>query len=241
MSKKPFTFKQFVVNQHKTAMKIGTDAVLLGAWCSLSNLPHTILDIGSGTGVISLMLAQRSTAFTIDAVEVDANAYEQSVENFEQSDWSDRLYAYHCSFQDFADEIAEEQEAYDLIVSNPPFYTDTFETDDASRNKARFSTSLTFFDLIQNVAKILAKNGTFSVIIPSKETLTFIKIADTKKLYLNRMCQVQGNPQSEIKRSLLSFSFHKSDVENSHLIIENKRHQYTADYINLTKDFYLKM
>ena len=137
MSVDTFKFKEFTVQQDKTAMKIGTDAVLLGAWC-VSDFPDTILDIGSGTGVIALQMAQRFDAETIDAVEIDENAYEQTVENFEQSDWADRLYCYNASFQDFADEIGEEEETYDLVVSNPPFYTDDFESENESRKNNNF-------------------------------------------------------------------------------------------------------
>jgi tRNA1Val (adenine37-N6)-methyltransferase len=178
---------------------------------------------------------------TIDAVEIDENAYEQTVENFEQSDWGDRLYCYNATFQEFAIEIAEEEETYDLIVSNPPFYTDTFETEDNSRNKARFTSSLSFEDLLEGVSKILSKKGTFSVIIPLKEEENFINLATKNKLFLNKVCHVQGNASSEIKRSLLAFSFHHLEVIKEHLIIETGRHQYTEDYINLTKGFYLKM
>ena len=121
-----FKFKEFSIHQDKTAMKIGTDAVLLGAWVFLENEIDSILDVGSGTGIIALMLAQRSFALIIDAVEIDNDAYEQTVTNFENSNWGDRLYCYHSSFQNFADEIAEEDETYDLIISNPPFYTDEF-------------------------------------------------------------------------------------------------------------------
>jgi len=238
---KPFEFKEFTVQQNKTAMKIGTDAVLLGAWCCVDNYPDTILDIGAGTGVISLMIAQRSDAMTIDAVEVDEDAYEQTVGNFETSDWGDRLYCYNATFQEFAEEIAEEEESYDLIVSNPPFYTDDFETENEARNKARFTTSLSFEDLLKGVAKILSEKGVFSVIIPFKEEEHFINLAKENKLYLNKVCHVQGNPNSEIKRSLLEFSFESSEIKKEHLIIEIARHQYTEDYINLTKDFYLKM
>ena len=238
---KLFQFKEFSVNQDKTAMKIGTDGVLLGAWCSVDFYPDTILDIGSGTGLVALMLAQRSDAITIDAVELDENAYEQSVENFEQSDWGDRLYCYNATFQEFADEIAEEEETYDLVISNPPFYTDDFETKDKARNKARFTSALSFDDLIVGVVKILSKNGKFTTIIPYKEEENFINLANKKGLFLNRVCQVQGNPTSEIKRSILEFSFDDIDVIKEHLIIEIERHQYTEDYINLTKDFYLKM
>jgi len=238
---KPFQFKEFTVRQDKTAMKVGTDAVLLGAWVSVGNFPNTILDIGSGTGVISLMMAQRFDAMTIDAVEVDENAYEQTVANFEKSDWGDRLYCYNATFQEFADEIAEEEEAYDVVVSNPPFYTDDFETDDASRNKARFASSLPFSTLIFGVSKILSENGVFAVVIPFKEEEHFINLAKERSLFLNKVCRVRGNPSSEIKRSLLSFSFQQKELIEEVLVIEITRHQYTQEYINLTKDFYLNM
>jgi tRNA1Val (adenine37-N6)-methyltransferase len=238
---KPFYFKEFTINQDKSAMKIGTDGVLLGAWCSVDDYLDSILDIGSGTGVIALMMAQRNEAMTIDAVEVNENAYEQTVENFEQSDWGDRLYCYNASFQEFADEVAEEDEIYDLIVSNPPFYTDNFETDNDARNKARFTSSLPFEDLIVGVSKILSKNGMFAVIIPFKEVEQFIKLANNKGLFLNRKCDVRGNPKSEIKRVLMEFSSHQLPIKKEQLVIEIERHQYTEDYINLTKDFYLKM
>ena len=237
----PFQFKEFTIHQDKTAMKVGTDAVLLGAWCTVYNYLDSILDIGAGTGVISLMIAQRSDAMTIDAVEVDENAYEQAVENFEKSDWGDRLYCYNCTFQEFADEIAAEEERYDLIVSNPPFYTDKFESDDVSRNKARFTSSLSFEELLVGVSKILSENGVFSTIIPFKEELNFINIAKEHHLFLNKVCRVQGNTESEVKRSLLSFSFQVTEIQETLLIIEITRHQYTEDYIKLTKDFYLKM
>jgi len=118
---KPFKFKQFAVYQDKCAMKIGTDGVLLGAWASTDNNPKAVLDIGSGTGIIALMLAQRCHAELIDAIEIDTDAYEQCVENFEASPWSDRLFCYHASLQEFAQEI---DDTYDLIISNPPFYSE---------------------------------------------------------------------------------------------------------------------
>ena len=241
ISKKPFIFKEFTIHQDKTAMKVGTDGVLLGAWCSLENFPNTILDIGSGTGVISLMLAQRSDAILIDAVEVDDYAYEQSVENFEISDWGDRLYCYNSTFQEFYKQIAEEEQTYDLIVSNPPFYSDDFQTESDARNKARFTSSLSFNELIIGVSNILSQNGTFTTIIPFKEESGFISLADRNNLLLNKICRVRGNNTSEIKRSLLTFSFHKKEITIDSLIIENSRHQYTDDYIKLTKDFYFKM
>ncbi|WP_430927883.1 tRNA1(Val) (adenine(37)-N6)-methyltransferase [Polaribacter marinivivus] len=236
-----FKFKEFSIHQDKTAMKIGTDAVLLGAWVFLENEIDSILDVGSGTGIIALMLAQRSFALTIDAVEIDNDAYEQTVTNFENSNWGDRLYCYHSSFQNFADEIAEEDETYDLIISNPPFYTDEFESKNDARNKARFTTSLSFNELLKGVSKILSKKGKFAVIIPFKEEQGFVKLAKENNLFLNRGCHVKGNPSSAFKRSLLEFSFEEKKLNKENLTIEIKRHQYTDEYINLTKDFYLKM
>ena len=222
-------------------MKIGTDAVLLGAWTSIEKYPDSILDIGSGTGVISLMMAQRSDAMTIDAVEIDEKAHEQCIENFELSDWGDRLFCYNASFEEFVEEMVEDEEEYDLIISNPPFYADDFETQDKARNTARFTSSLSFENLVEGSSKLLSKSGTFSVIIPFKEEANFIAIALQSKLFLNRVCRVKGNSTSEIKRSLLNFSFGKKDVVEEELVIEISRHQYTEDYIKLTKDFYLKM
>jgi len=220
-------------------MKVGTDGVLLGAWCSLESLPKTILDIGTGTGIISLMLAQRSSAISIDGVEVDPSAYMQTVDNFENSDWSDRLYCYNTSFQKFVDDT--NKETYDLIVSNPPFYTEDYITKNSSRNKARFTSSLTFKELIGGISKILSKSGFFSTIIPFKEESTFICLAEQHSLHLNKICRVQGNNNSDIKRSLMTFSFNKVKISETNLIIENSRHKYTKEYEELTNNFYLKM
>ena len=222
-------------------MKVGTDGVLLGAWCSLENYPKKTLDIGTGTGIISLMLAQRSSAITIDGVEIDTSAYMQTVDNFENSDWSDRLYCYNASFQKFADDTHNEKETYDLIVSNPPFYTEDYITKNSSRNKARFTTSLTFKQLIAGVSKILSKSGFFSTIIPFKEESTFISLAEQHRLFLNKICRVKGNKNSDIKRSLLTFSFYKKEINETNLTIENSRHKFTKKYVELTNSFYLKM
>jgi tRNA1Val (adenine37-N6)-methyltransferase len=243
---KPFRFKEFTIYQDKTAMKVGTDGVLLGAWCSLEHEPESILDVGSGTGLIGLMLAQRSDAETIDAVELDENAYEQTVENFERSDWGDRLFCYHSSFQEFAQEMAEGGEQYDLIVSNPPFYTDAFETEDAARNKARFTSSLSFEDLIQGANHLLSPSGRFATIIPFKEEQAFLKLAFKNNLYLTRVCRVKGTETSEIKRSLLEFypstalRETKTKLIEEELVIEISRHNYTQKYKELTGGFYLK-
>ena len=213
---KPFQFKEFTVKQDQCAMKIGTDAVLLGAWSSLNHQPFSILDIGSGTGILSLMLAQRSNAEVIDALEIDDNAYEQCVDNFEQSPWSDRLFCYHASLDEFADEIEDE---YDLIICNPPFYAEDYKTENSQRDLARFQDAMPFHHLLESVSKLLSENGIFSVIIPFSEENKFISLASKINLFPSRILHVRGNPSSEIKRSLLEFSFKKASTEASNLIL----------------------
>jgi tRNA1Val (adenine37-N6)-methyltransferase len=234
----PFKLKQFSVTQDKCAMKIGTDAILLGAWAPIDHRPISVLDIGAGTGILGLMLAQRSAAELIDAIEIEENAYEQCVENFENSIWSDRLFCYHASLEEFTEEIDEQ---YDLIISNPPFYFEDYKTENPSRDLARFADALPFEHLIIAVSKLLSEAGEFSVVIPFKEEEKLIALASKANLFPRRVLHVKGNPTTEIKRSLITFSFHKSDTKISELIIETSRHQYTEDYIKLTKDFYLKM
>ncbi len=235
---KPFRFKEFTIEQDKTAMKRGTDGVLLGAWTSVENNPFAILDIGAGTGLITLQLAQRSQAEVIDAIEIEDNAYEQAVENFENSPWSDRLFCYHAGLDEFVDEI---EDTYDLIVSNPPFYSEDYKSEDVKRDTARFTDALPFNELLAGVAKLLEPTGTFCTIIPYKEQERFVNLAEANGLFPNNTCNVKGNLEADFKRSLLSFSFEKTENTVEELIIETERHQYTDAYISLTKDFYLKL
>ena len=234
-----FQFKQFSLEQDRCAMKIGTDGVLLGAWTPIDNNPFSILDIGTGTGVIALMLAQRSNAEQIDALEIDEEAYEQSVDNFENSPWSDRLFCFHAGLDEFVEEPEDE---YDLIVSNPPFYTDDYKSDNEQRDLARFADAMPFEELIEAADLLLSENGIFAVIIPFKEEGRFLAIAKEYELYPFKITHIKGTPTSEIKRSLLAFSRKETiDFQVDELTIETARHQYTPEYIALTRDFYLKM
>jgi tRNA1Val (adenine37-N6)-methyltransferase len=244
---KPFKFKQFTVEQDRCAMKIGTDGVLLGAWVSIKNNPFSILDIGAGTGIIALQLAQRSNAEMVDAIEIDENAYEQCVDNFENSPWGDRLFCYHASLEEFVEEI---EEKYDIIISNPPFYSPPLPSASppkeekiisTSRELARFNDALPFDELIESVSQLLSDEGIFAVIIPRKEEENFIRMASGVNLFPNRICRVRGTETSEEKRSMLEFSFEKISPKIENLTIETSRHIYTEEYQNLVQDFYLKM
>lgn len=233
-----FRFKQFAVKQDKTAMKVGTDGVLLGSWTPLENNPYSILDIGTGTGLVALMLAQRSFAEQIDALEIEENAYEQAVENFEESPWNDRLFCYHAGLDEFVEEI---EDKYDLIVCNPPFFESNNQIEDQARETARFYEILPFDELIGGVSVLLSDEGVFSVIIPFDEEKKFILIAKEFGLLPFKITQVKGTPISKIKRSLIAFSKKDKKITRDSLTLEIKRHLYTPEFTELVKDFYLKL
>lgn len=234
-----FNFKQFSVQQDQSAMKIGTDAVLLGAWCPIENNPNAILDIGAGTGILSLMLAQRTFAEQIDAIEIEENAYEECVSNFENAPWSDRLFCFHAGLDEFVEDPEDE---YDLIVSNPPFYSEDFKTDNSHRDLARFQDALPFEDLVEAADLLLSENGIFAVVIPYKEEERFIDLCADVELFPIKVTRVKGSHTSPIVRSLLAFKrYELSVLDADELVVEINRHEYTDEYINLTKEFYLKM
>ncbi|MEX0998270.1 MAG: methyltransferase [Flavobacteriaceae bacterium] len=236
-----FQFKQFTIEQDRCAMKVGTDGVLLGAWTSLKNNPQSILDIGAGTGLVGLMLAQRSDAEQIDAIEIDEDAYEQCVENFENSPWANRLFCFHASLDEFADE--PEDEKYDLIVSNPPYFLpNERETDiPENRKKARFYDSLPFEDLVNYASQLLSEVGELAVVIPFAEEERFLALAKQFGLFPHHITRVRGTETAPVKRSLLQFSFTKQNTEENELVLEISRHQYTNEFKALVEDFYLKL
>lgn len=234
-----FQFKQFTVQQDRCAMKVGTDGVLLGAWSPIPENCFSILDIGTGTGIIALMMAQRSQAEQLDAIEIDEDAYEQAVENFENSPWNDRLFCFHAGLDEF---IEEPEDEYDLIICNPPFYSENYKTADEQRDLARFQDAMPFEMLVEAADLLLSENGIFSVIIPFKEEADFLALAKEFELLPFKITRVKGTPTSDIKRSLLAFSRKQiSEIEITELVIETERHVYTEEYIALVKEFYLKM
>lgn len=230
-----FKFKQFQVTQKKAAAKVGTDAVLLGAWTPINNNTEKILDIGAGTGVISLMLAQRTQNSHISAVEIDLDAFEEAKFNFEASPWHNRL---KCLKSDI--KMLFFSSYFDLIVSNPPFYTEKTFAPNNKRNLARNVSSLEFSDLIEKVDSLLSPDGIFSLIIPFKEELHICELAAKHNLFPKRITRVRGNKNAPIKRSLIAFGREQKKSTPEELIIEVERHIYTQEYKDLTKDFYLK-
>lgn len=234
-----FQFKQFTIHQRNVAMKVGTDSVLLGAWTKVdtSKKIHA-LDIGAGSGILSIMLAQRSANILIDGVEVDEQAFIQAQENVSLCPWADRINLYNESFQDFT---KQHSKAYDLIISNPPYFIQSLASPDEQRSIARHSDSLSQEDLLTGVLKLLCSEGIFSVIFPVNEGFSFIQKAEREGLYCNRKTSIKANPQKEAKRLLLEFSQIKTVFEETELCIDTGvRHQYNPEYIELTKDFYLK-
>lgn len=236
----PFQFKQFTIQHDRCAMKVGTDGVLLGAWSDVSHVPESILDIGAGSGLVSLMLAQRSGAELIDGVEIDTGAYEQCVDNFENSPWGDRLFCYHASFQEFVDEMIDE--SYDLIVSNPPFFEGTQQNMDVSRELARFDLELSFESLLNGVSLLLSEQGRFCVVIPFDREDELLTEAQKQKLYPTKITRVKGTLDSPIKRSLIQFVKNGvQEIIEEVLVLEKQRHVFTPEYYELVKDFYLKL
>lgn len=232
-----FRFKQFGVSQDRCAMKVGTDGVLIGAWCSCVGAIN-VLDVGCGTGLISLMVAQRNDKAVIDAVEIDVDAAEQSRGNFEKSDWHDRLNVFNTSLQEY---VARSTKKYDFIVSNPPYFIDSLKNSDAARLAARHTDKLPYEELINGVMKLLSTDGIFSAIFPYEEANIFVAKAAVCGLYCVKRMDVKGVINKPVKRVMLEFSRVKREMISDSMFIEGiERHSYSQKYIDLTRDFYLK-
>lgn len=231
-----FHFKQFGISHEKASAKVGTDGVLLGAWSEIPSNCKKILDIGSGSGLIALMLAQRTSIENseIMAIEIEKEAFNESNFNFSNSPWHDRLNPKNIDFNLF-----KTTELFDLIVCNPPFYTSTQHSDRKTRALARNNEFLPFTKLLPRVNEILKTNGLFSLIFPFSEETNIINLAEEIGLYPKKITNVKGNILTPYKRSLICFSKTISSITKDELIIEKSRNIYTQDYINLTKDFYL--
>jgi tRNA1Val (adenine37-N6)-methyltransferase len=236
---KPFRFKQFTVEQDRCAMKVGTDGVLLGAWANLAQA-ETILDIGTGTGVIAIMAAQRTIALQaqVDGVEIDESAYLQAQENMAKSPFANRLTVTHQSIQDFEPVSGRK---YDVIISNPPFFTGGTFSGNQDKNNVRHTVKLPHGDLLHATQRLLNKNGRFCLILPWLEGLRFIEIARNYHFYCTVMTEVRPKLGKNVERLLLQFEWADKKLVKNELILmleKGQRNDYTPEYIQLTNQFY---
>lgn len=249
MSNDHFAFKRFTVRQAGAAMKVGTDGTLLGAWARVSPEHRRILDIGTGTGLIALMLAQRSEAAgsTIDAIDIDESSCRQARENFEASPWNDRLRAIHSGLEEY---VALHERSgslpYDHIISNPPYFNDSLISPHPGRTAARHTASLPHTELAANAAKLLSATGCLSVILPAESRDAFTAIAARHDLVPMRETTVFSKPGTQPKRVMMEFRFaavgESSGPELSQLTIETDiPGRWSDEYCKLTRDFYLKL
>lgn len=236
MSSTSFAFKQFTINQDLCAMKVGTDAVLLGAWV-LPNGSQNILDIGTGTGIIALMIAQKSSA-NIIAIDIDENAVIQAKQNVLESKFANQINVQLSSFQTFANSATIK---FNLIVTNPPYFEQSYKSSDEQRSQARHADVLPFEELLDGVKKILDIKGKFCLILPRIEAEKFTLLAEKKGFQLSKLLRVKSRADKDLaKRHIMQFEFKATEFSENTLIIEDgDRHQYTPDYIALTKDYYL--
>lgn len=215
-------------------MKVGTDAVLLGASVNISDA-HSILDIGTGCGVIALMLAQRSNV-AISAIDIDKPSIEQAEENFKKSPWSDQLLAIPSSLQNFA---KDSKEKYDLIVSNPPFFENSLESPDPRKKLSKHSNALSHSELITRAVKLLSPGGSFEVIVPFSEREKFVNLALIENLYCEKELEIYPKKGKTANRIILRFSKEKKEIEILELTIRNTDNSFTEEYISLTKNYYI--
>jgi tRNA1Val (adenine37-N6)-methyltransferase len=227
-----FAFKQFTIHQDQTAMKVTTDACILGAYTDAQEAKN-ILDIGTGTGLLALMLAQKSNA-KIDAVEIDKNAYNQTVTNANESVFKDRITVHNTSIQDF-----KTINSYDLIISNPPFFQNHLKSETLARNNSIHTDSLSFEDLLHSILRLLSFNGTFVVLLPTYESSVFEQLSISKGLYPQKKLTIRHRKDTKILRIITTFGRTKKEIINEELIIKNPDESYSPDFQSLLKDYYL--
>ncbi len=235
MANNYFQFKQFKIVQQNSAMKVGTDGVLLGAWTNVENVT-SVLDIGTGTGLIALMMAQRTKA-QIVGVEIDKAAAGEAIENVKNSHWRERISIKNSSFQDF---IKSEKNRFDLIISNPPFFTNSFKNKSETRRIARHNDLLPFSDLTRGAAKLLKQHGRLAVILPVDPAKEFIENAKNNGLYIVRQTKVQPKKPKDYNRILMEFALQeKKPVNNTLTIYLEDSSDYTNEFKALVRNFYL--
>lgn len=243
MGNSKFDFQHFSINQEHSAMKVGTDGVLIGAWTNPSVMPVEglkILDIGTGTGLIALMMAQRFPEALIHGIEIDHAAAEEAKLNVENSPWSNRVTIIEASLNKFAETI-DDNTRYDLIVTNPPFYNATLKPEDDNRAAARHYDSLPFSDITRFADKHLSDNGSLAVIYPVNCEQNIMIGISTSKLSFNTICDVVTKEGKPCKRRMGLFTKNTSLLKHEILTIRNSDNSYSEEYRELTKEFYIKL
>lgn len=226
-----FKFKQFSVSHSKSAMKVGVDGVLIGAWADTVGA-RSILDAGCGCGLIALMAAQRNAKAQILAIDIDHDSIEEARENILKSPWAERVTAEHIDFK------ALEQSPFDLIISNPPFFSAGVNPADSARMTARHKGSLSPESLIVHGSEMLEENGKISQIFPKEMLEEVLKVTDNSGLYPHRLTEVFGREGKPAKRVLFEAGREKKDFQINKLILEIERGVPTEDYRLLTQDYY---
>lgn len=236
---RPFRFKQFEIRQDRCAMKVGTDGVLIGAWAEVSGA-RAVLDAGCGTGLISLMVAQRNGESRIDAVEIDQDAAEQAKENVKRSAWAERINVVNVDVRQWCETV---QTRYDLVISNPPYFSNSLGCPDEGRLKARHDESLSLEELAAGVSRVMSADGRFCVILPYREAERMVMTCEVEGLYPNRQTDVYGRTDAEFPvRVMMEFVRSVTgESRRASLYIEKSRNVYTDEYTDLTKVFYLNM
>lgn len=235
-----FKFKQFTVHQDACAMKVCTDACLFGAIVSLqfsNEKIKRVLDIGTGTGLLSLMFAQKNPGTIIDAIEIDEAAAMQATANFQGSLWNDRLNIYNTSIQKFKPTATKR---YNLVISNPPFYENDLKSENVKRNLALHSDKLSLVELIEAAQKNISEDGVFAVLLPFHRSTLFEELAQKNNFYLNKKILVKQTPAHNFFRSILFFSTNKTIVIENEVTIKNEQNQYGLEFTDFLKDYYLQ-
>ena len=235
-----FQFKQFIIHQGKTSMKVCTDSCLFGAWVAKileekQMEPKNMLDIGTGTGLLSLMLAQKTTG-SIDAIEINQSSFEEASANFSESKWPTRLQAHHVDLNDYGTNIK-----YDLIISNPPFFENDLMSNNSEKNLAKHDSGLTLENLLTKVTGMLTPNGYFAVLLPFHRIAQFIDLAQENEFYLQEKMLVKQTSSHAFFRGMLLFGWTEKLVIQKEITIKNTENEYSCNFTHLLNDYYLKL
>lgn len=236
MDTRPFHFKSFSLRHHRSTMKVGTDAVLLGIWTDLTSV-KSVLDVGAGCGIISLLLASRAT-LSVDAVELDADSFEEAKQNFQESPYSDRLRVIHSDFNDF---VPPDDKRYDLIISNPPFFINDLQSKDPKKSMARHTQSLTYERLLTGSLELLNPEGKISVVLPYRESRLFLSLAKSAGFFVEKQMLIFPMLGKEPNRINILLGRQPVEEQTEKFMIRDENGKFTSQYVDFVKDYYVSV